>query len=307
MVLVFQLFPLVAAAPAGAQEANEDLDCLIEPWISITLSTPVEGRVETMTVDRGDSVEEGQVVATLESSVEKAAVEIARARAVMDARVRGAQVRLDFAKRRVGRQQSLYTENAIAQHEMDEAESASQVAEMELMDAKDGRRVAQLELDRAEAALERRTIRSPIEGVVVRRILQPGEYADPPQLMELAQIDPLRVEIFAPFSLLGRIRVGMEAEVRPEPPVGGVHPAKVTVVDRVVDAASGSFGIRLELPNAESRMPAGLKCKVRFPVALLVGTAPPAGLRGSAEGPKRRLENPLESNIPGTYAADEGP
>jgi RND family efflux transporter MFP subunit len=307
MVLVFQLFPLVAAAPAGAQEANEDLDCLIEPWISITLSTPVEGRVETMTVDRGDSVEEGQVVATLESSVEKAAVEIARARAVMDARVRGAQVRLDFAKRRVGRQQSLYTENAIAQHEMDEAESASQVAEMELMDAKDGRRVARLELDRAEAALERRTIRSPIEGVVVRRILQPGEYADPPQLMELAQIDPLRVEIFAPFSLLGRIRVGMEAEVMPEPPVAGVYPARVTVVDRVVDAASGSFGIRLELPNAEPRLPAGLKCKVRFPEAPPVGTAPPVGLSGSAEGLERRLENPLELEIPATYTADEAP
>jgi multidrug efflux pump subunit AcrA (membrane-fusion protein) len=159
MVLIFTL---AASAPAGAQEGNEELDCLIEPWISIMLSTPVEGRVETMTVDRGDSVEEGQVVATLESSVEKAAVEIARARAAMDAQVRGAQIRLDFAKRRVGRHQNLYTENAIAQDEMDEAESSSQVAEMELIDAKDARRVAKLEFNWADAALDQRTIRSPI-------------------------------------------------------------------------------------------------------------------------------------------------
>ena len=35
--------------------------------------------------------------------------------------------------------------------------------------------------------------------------------------------------------------------------------------DRVVDAASGTFGVRLELPNPGYRLPAGLKCKVRFP------------------------------------------
>jgi len=40
--------------------------------------------------------------------------------------------------------------------------------------------------------------------------------------------------------------------------------AKVTVVDRVVDAASGTFGVRLELPNPNYRLPAGLKCKVPF-------------------------------------------
>lgn len=49
------------------------------------------------------------------------------------------------------------------------------------------------------------------------------------------------------------------------PEVGGVHTGRVTVVDRVVDAASGTFGVRLALPNADYRLPAGLKCKVRFP------------------------------------------
>jgi multidrug efflux pump subunit AcrA (membrane-fusion protein) len=38
----------------------------------------------------------------------------------------------------------------------------------------------------------------------------------------------------------------------------------VTVVDRVVDAASGTFGVRLEVPNPNYRLPAGLKCKARF-------------------------------------------
>jgi multidrug efflux pump subunit AcrA (membrane-fusion protein) len=62
----------------------------------------------------------------------------------------------------------------------------------------------------------------------------------------------------------GQAEPGNTAEVLPESPVGGVHPAKVTVVDRVVDAASGTFGVRLEVPNPNYRLPAGLKCKARF-------------------------------------------
>jgi multidrug efflux pump subunit AcrA (membrane-fusion protein) len=52
--------------------------------------------------------------------------------------------------------------------------------------------------------------------------------------------------------------------VSPEEPVGGEYPATVTVVDRVVDAASGTFGVRLELPNPDRALSAGLKCRVRF-------------------------------------------
>ena len=51
----------------------------------------------------------------------------------------------------------------------------------------------------------------------------------------------------------------------PEAPVNGAYQARVKVVDQVVDAASGTFGVRLELPNPGYRLPAGLKCKVRFP------------------------------------------
>ncbi len=60
-------------------------------------------------------------------------------------------------------------------------------------------------------------------------------------IVKLAQIDPLRVEVIAPVALLGKVTLGATAEVLPEAPVGGVHAAKVTVVDRVVDAASGTL------------------------------------------------------------------
>ena len=67
------------------------------------------------------------------------------------------------------------------------------------------------------------------------------------------------------MELIGAIKVGMNAEITSEHAAGQkVYKAKVTIVDRVIDAASGTFGVRLELPNPKYRLPAGLKCKVSF-------------------------------------------
>jgi hypothetical protein len=48
---------------------------------------------------------------------------------------------------------------------------------------------------------------------------------------------------------------------------GGTYIAKVIIVDRVIDAASGTFGVRLEIPNPEYQLPAGPKCRMIFPPA----------------------------------------
>jgi multidrug efflux pump subunit AcrA (membrane-fusion protein) len=44
----------------------------------------------------------------------------------------------------------------------------------------------------------------------------------------------------------------------------GIFNAKVVVVDKVIDAASGTLGIRLQLPNPDNKIPAGIKCSVQF-------------------------------------------
>jgi len=250
-------------APPPEPDPNE-LDCLIEPREKVVLAAPVIGVVASVLVDRGDLVEPGQLLATLEASVERATVEAARARATATADVEGSEARLVLETRRRDRSQKLLEEGIASDNALDEAESAWVLAKLERDRAREQHEIAKLDLARAEAALGVHSLKSPVRGVVVRRILAPGEYADPPQVLELAQIDPLYVEIFAPVRLLGRIKLGERASVLPEEPVGGNHEARVIVVDPVVDAASGTFGVRLELPNPEHAIPAGLKCRVRF-------------------------------------------
>jgi RND family efflux transporter MFP subunit len=267
LTVVLAVLPALGVPTVSAQEfvwEPSELDCLIRPRSRIEVASPVEGVIESVEVGRGDLVEVGQVLARLESSVEQAAVAAAQARVEMSAQLRRGQVRAEFAQRSLDRSAELQRRAAISLREFDEAETESRLAEVEIQEAREANRLAKLELRRARAVLARRTIRSPVEGVVVERILSPGEYADPPQVLEIAEIDPLHVEVFAPLSMLGTIEKGQTGQVFPEGPAGGPHEATVTVVDRVVDAASGTFGVRLELPNPDHRIPAGLKCRVRF-------------------------------------------
>ena len=149
---------------------------------------------------------------------------------------------------------------------MDEAKTNTRISVLELEEAKDNKRLAELELVRSSEVVKRMTIYSPIKGVVMNRFLTEGEYVEDQPIVELAQLNPLNVEIFVNVELLGKIKVGMTGTVNPERPGSGSYEAKVTVVDRVVDAASGLFGVRLELPNPDYKLSAGLKCSVLFEI-----------------------------------------
>ncbi|TKS63290.1 MAG: hypothetical protein EWM73_01648 [Nitrospira sp.] len=158
----------------------------------------------------------------------------------------------------------LFKTNSIARHDVDEAQTEKALADMSYQEASENKRLAELELRRATAALHLHTIRSPINGVVVDRLLSPGELARQTPVMKLAQVDPLRVEVYAPLSLLGKLKTGMRGDVRPEGKGQPVYQAKIVVVNRVVDSASGTFGVRLEMPNPNNAIAAGLACTVEF-------------------------------------------
>ena len=114
--------------------------------------------------------------------------------------------------------------------------------------------------------LRLRTVKSPITGVVVDRYVSPGEYISSQPLMQVAQIDPLRVEVIVPAKMFGKITPKMSATIVPELPLYGEQTATVKLVDKVIDPASSTFGVSLELPNPGHKIPSGLKCLVRFDI-----------------------------------------
>ena len=305
-----KIFILLALAFLGFSDAGAlEVEGLLEPHRVIKIGgSGTPGILDIVNVDRGDIVKKGQTLAMLQSGVEKAAMEIARARAEeeatvrikvekaslevararaeIDAIIKARRADLDLASRKEKRHEELFKKEFVPFAEMDEAEAKRLMAEAQLEEAVVNKRLAELDHKRAEAQVEtavvskrlteleyeraaevvkRLKIQSPIDGVVVERFLSPGEYVEDQPILKLAQIDPLNVEVILPVAKYLSIKTGMRAEVIPEAPMQGSYTAEVKIIDKVVDAASGTFGVRLQLPNPNYRLPAGLKCKVIFP------------------------------------------
>ncbi|MDH3948381.1 MAG: efflux RND transporter periplasmic adaptor subunit [Gammaproteobacteria bacterium] len=244
--------------------AAADFDCLIEPNKVVDVSSAVEGVVERFHVERSDFVEQDQLVVELESGVEIAAVNKARARSQMQGELNSQRSSLKFTERRFDRIKHLFKKGLVSSHEMDEAETQVQLARAELQKAEDEQRLAALELQRAEETLNLRRIRSPFKGVVVERYKSVGESVEDKPIIKLAQIDPLRVEVFMPATEFGQVKPGMYAKVKPENSETEEYLTEAKVVDRVIDAASGTFTVRLELPNPDYTIASGLRCKLSF-------------------------------------------
>jgi RND family efflux transporter MFP subunit len=259
---------IIAWSAASAQPAPEpEFDCLIEARQTLDIRSPVEGVIETVYVQRGASVRRGQVLALLFSGPERAQLELARSRAGNEGEIKSAEARVDITRKKWERAEELVKKNFVSANARDEAEAEYRLALEQLRVAQENRRLAELEVKRAQEILSQREIRSPVAGVVVEVMLKPGELTSSNQkdpIIKMMQVDPLNVELILPVRHYGRIRNGQRAWVMPEAPVGGKYIARVEVVDPVLDAASGTFGVRLTLPNPDRKIPAGLKCRARF-------------------------------------------
>jgi RND family efflux transporter MFP subunit len=255
---------LLSAGVAGAAEELPTLDCVITPYKVVDVASPVPGVLGAVHAERSDLIEQGQVLAELASEVERASVALAKARSVMEHDIELGEINLAFEQRKQKRVGSLYQKKAVSFHDIDKAETDAALSGWKLRQARDVFQLRQLELRKARAVLRQKTVRSPIQGVVVQRFKSEGEYVEDQPILRIAQLDPLSVEAIVPMELFGQVRRGMRAVVVPETVASTPVQASVKLVDRMGDAASGTFGVRLEIPNQDHGLPAGLKCTVRF-------------------------------------------
>lgn len=259
------VFVVLTMGSAISRAKNFDaLDCVIEPHKLVELSSQVQGVLEKVTVERGDFVKKGQLVAKLKSGVEDASVSLARSRAKMDVDIHSRKAELEFRESTFGRVERLFHKNLASQREFEDAKTQSVIADFEYKKAIELKHLAGLELRRAQEIAKLRLIKSSVSGVVIDVIKLPGEYVEEQPVVKIGQIDPLNVEAIVPEDRFGTINVGMEAKVAVSQPRVADHIAKVTIVDPIIDASSGTFGVRMELPNPEYKIPAGLRCKVVF-------------------------------------------
>ncbi len=240
------------------------LGCLITPERKADIGTPVVGVVESVMVERGDRVYEGQVLVTLQSGVERANLDVARQRARAEAELRAAASSWALAKSRYARSVDLQQRGFISQQALDQAAAERDVAQQQVAQSREKLRVSGLDALLANAQLNQRVLRAPFAGVVTDRMVEPGERVEDRPLLHLAAIDRLRVEVVVPASQFGTIANGSPATVQPDLPGVGAVRAEVSLVDPLVDAASNTFRVRLAIDNSDGTVPAGARCKVDF-------------------------------------------
>lgn len=252
------------AARTGSATPLQANQCLIEPLQRIELRSAVAAPIVAVHVDRGATVRKGQLLVSLDASVEQAALQVAEYRSIMEGASQSAASRLQNASERLKRRDELLQQNFISAQDRDDAAAEARIAEADLTQARDDRQLAQLEAQQLKASVARFSILSPVNGVVTERLQNAGEMPqtgdNAPAILKLAQIDPLRVDIVLPVAQYGRVQAGGQVTVKPEAPFTGVYRATVKAVDKVVDSASGTFRVRLELPNPRGELPVGVRC-----------------------------------------------
>lgn len=264
LTVLGSIFVGISAAAVGAE-----FDCVIEPKQVLELRSPIEGLIVRVNVDRGDYVRKGQELAVLDTRVDQVQAEIANQRAHMEGAMQSWESKGALSSKKSSRMDDLHRQNFISSQARDEASTDKRIAEAELRDAVDNLKLYGLEYKRQLEIIRLKTINSPVNGVITERILNPGEFAEAgvgrKPLLKVAEIDTLYVEVLLPAQAYGKVKLGEAIKVTPEIPADASYRAKVKVIDRVLDAASGTFGVRLELHNPQRKILSGIRCRAVFP------------------------------------------
>lgn len=279
----FLALAAMAAVPTARAQGPAGFDCLMEPSQVVEVRSAVDGLVARMHVRRGDAIRKGQPLVELQSGVERVTVELARHRTRMEGAIVSARNRVEYATAKLARMNELNQKNYLSSQARDEAEAERKLADSELRTAVENRELAEIELRRYQELLALRTLTAPFDGVVLERMANPGDLAEAgagrKPVLRVAQIDPLKVDIVLPAALIGSVKPGTPVTLAPRGSEQR-YGAKVTTVDKVVDAASGTFVVGVDLPNPQGAIAGGVRCS-----AVIQGVAPPVPAAGGRTTP----------------------
>ena len=259
-------FATAATAGVTSQPAVGEFDCMIEPSQMIEIRSPVVGLLQQVPVRRGALIKRGDVLAVLESAVERSATDVARFRSEAQGALISAQNKLAAAQAKARRFQQLYEEEFVSAQARDDAVNELKLAEGEVQVARDNTMQAKLEHQQSIEQLNRRVLRSPFDGVVADLYLFPGSLVDSSEskkpIMKVARTSVLTVTGMLPFRYFQQVQVGGDVVVTPEAPFSTPMRLKVKAVDRVIESTSGTFGLIAEIDNASQKLPSGIRCRM---------------------------------------------
>lgn len=225
---------------------------VVTPHEEATLGAKVPGILEKYNLQEGDSVKSGDIVVELDHKLEKLDVErLDRVRAV-------AKVAAEKSKRDYDNNKSLYDQKVISEDEYRKFELQYRVDAAQFEQADIQHRMAQ-------ERLEQKFIRAPFDGIVVRKLKQRGEPVDElEKIVKVVSVAQLNLVVYLDGKLFARVRPGQSAQIECTTMGKQTVLGKVTVMDPVVDAASGQFRVKIQFDNPGNEIKAGISGTATF-------------------------------------------
>jgi HlyD family secretion protein len=279
----------------------------LQPTNQVDVGSELSGIVKTVEVDFNDKVAVGQVLARLDTAkLEAQVVQSEAALSSARARVLEAEANEDEMRRRLQRAQELAARNFISEEALVSAEAAHKRALATLASVRSqvGQALATLEVDRTNLA--KSAIRSPINGTVLARKVEPGQTVaatfQAPVLFTLAEdLTKMELHVDVDEADVGRVGEGQKASFTVDAYPGEEFPSTVIEVRNAAKTVSGvvTYETVLSVDNSQLLLRPGMTGTANITVnavenALLV---PNAALRFTPPASAAQAERPLWSRI----------
>ncbi len=243
-----------------------EVDGFTEPYRTITVGSAEAGIVMKLHVREGEQVSAGQPLATLDDDVYVVLLAIAEKSMEAKGRLDSALAELQLRQERLAKFEALRQHGHARQEEVDLARAELEIAEGKVTSAREDLLIKRLEYDKYKAQLDRRTVRSPIDGVITDLHKEVGEFIAPnnPDLLTLVELNPL----LATFSVMSEhgspLREGQEVQIQ-FPGSGRRANGVIDFVAPITDAESGTVRVKVRIDNPENRYRSGERCLMQLP------------------------------------------
>lgn len=263
-----------ATGPAGAARSVLDATGYVTARRIATVSAQVTGKVETVLIEEGMEVAEGQVLATIDDTEWRAQVALSQAQ-LEAARSQLAEIRAQLAnaRRDLERQRDLVARGLTSQAAVDAAATEVDALAARLDSAATGVAVSQRSLDLARVRLDNTVIRAPFAGIVTVKAAQPGEMISPVSagggftrtgIGTIVDMDSLEIQVDVNESFIQRVHPGQRVEATLNAYPEWRIPSEVIAIIPTADRSRATVRVRIAILERDARIVPDMGARVAF-------------------------------------------
>lgn len=259
----YYLFSFVIACLLASRV--DAFEGFLEPFAEVDIAASETGVIDSVNVAEGDEVQQGDVLVELDSSVLNASLSIAEARKNSLAEVKAAEAEFTAQKKRFEQFQKLQKENIVSADEFERAESEFIIAESRFNSAQNQHKIHEHEHERILKQLDRRQIKSPIDGIITMLTRDEGELVaiSHGPFIRVVDVSKLRFVSHIPYQQASDLNVGDSLPVQLQDSAESQQ-AVIKFISPVVDPASATVKVELILDNQPGDLKSGVPARILF-------------------------------------------